>query len=135
MESFFSDDQYLIPAIEDDPLLREYTTNQTQPSVTAYSTHIRHLEAPSGDWSDEEDASAPEAPPKDLEAALHKIEVLEASLKKARQNFVDYREFVTKSLNVENVTEAAASTSTTDPVAPARDDDSHYFTVYGTNGT
>lgn len=27
VEPFFTDDQYLIPVIEDDPLLREYATN------------------------------------------------------------------------------------------------------------
>lgn len=35
-EPFFTDDQYLLPAIEDDPLLREHTP----PGVTTYSTPI-----------------------------------------------------------------------------------------------
>ena len=38
VEPFFTDDQYLIPVMEDDPLLREHITNQTHPAITAYLT-------------------------------------------------------------------------------------------------
>ena len=55
-------------------------------------------------------------------------------LKEANQNLVDYRKFVTRRLDVEKLTETVATTSTVDPTVAERDDDSHYFTTYGTNG-
>ncbi|KAF9646710.1 protein arginine N-methyltransferase [Thelephora ganbajun] len=111
-EPFFTNDQYLIPAIEDDPL----------------------LQSQSGDWSDEEGVGTSSGvAPKDLESAFHRIRVLEASLKKAKQDLSDYREFVTSSLDVKKLTEEVASTSTEDHLVPKRDDDFHYFTSYGSN--
>ena len=103
---------------------------------TTNSTTILRTESQSGDWSDEEDVgTSSKAPPKDLESALHRIKALEANLKKTKRDLADYREFVTKSLDVEKLAEAVASTSTADPIVPKRDDDSHYFTSYGSNGT
>ena len=93
------------------------------------------IESLSVDWSEDEDADASGAPPQNLGSALRKIKLLEKSLKKAKQNLVDYRQFVTKSLDVEGLAERVASTSVQDPIVPKRDDDSHYFTSYGSNGT
>jgi len=94
------------------------------------------VESQSGSWSDEEDiGTSSGAAPKDLESALHRIKVLEANLGKAKQALADYREFVTKSLDVEKLADAAASSSTEDSAVPKQDDDSHYFTSYGSNGT
>ena len=68
-----------------------------------------------------------------MESALRRIKALEANLNNAKQDLVDYRKFVTKNLDVEKIAEAVAS-STVDPIVPKRDDDSHYFTSYGSNG-
>lgn len=95
---------------------------------------FQHAESQSGDWSDEEDVgTASGATPGDLDSALRRLRALEADLNKAKQDLVDYRQFVTKSLDVERLADAVA-TSTADPVVPKRDDDSHYFTSYGSNG-
>ena len=47
---------------------------------------------------------------------------------------VDYRQFVTEGLDIGRLADAATS-PTVDPIVPKRDDDSHYFTTYGSNGT
>ena len=97
---------------------------------------FRLVESHSGDWSEEEDVgTSPGEGPEDLESALRQIKALEATLSKAKKDLVDYRQFVTKSLDVEKLTGAVASSSTVDPTVPKRDDDSHYFTSYGSNGT
>ena len=120
--------------IEDDPLLRKHTTNQSQLGVAAYSTSIPTAESQSGDWSDEEiPGSSFGAAPKDLDSALRRIKALEANLNEAKQDLVDYRQFVTKGLDVGRLAEAVTS-STVDPIVPKQDDDSHYFTSYGSNG-
>jgi len=98
---------------------------------------FRRVESQTGDWSDEEGvgtSSSGEAP-KDLESALHRVKALEANLNKAKQDLANYREFVTKSLDVEKRAEGVASSSAIDPTVPKRDDDSHYFTSYSSNGT
>lgn len=93
------------------------------------------IESQPGDWSDEDIDTSSEAAPEDLESAFHRIKTLEANLEKTKQDLTDYREFVTKSLDVEKLAEVVASTSTADFIVPKRDDDSHYFTSYGSNGT
>ena len=109
-------------------------SNNPKPVYSRTELLSQRAESQSGDWSEEEDADTSGALPKDLESALQKIKHLETSLKKSKQNLSDYREFVTKSLDVEKLSERIASTSTADPIAPKRDDDSHYFTSYGSNG-
>jgi protein arginine N-methyltransferase 3 len=108
-----------------------FSVSRTRFGVSAYSSPI---ESQSGDWSDEEGVGASSGAPKELESALRRIKALEANLSKAKQALVDYRGFVTKSLDVEKLADAVASSSTEDPVVQKRDDDSHYFTSYGSNG-
>lgn len=70
-----------------------------------------------------------------MESALQKIKYLETRIKEANQKLVDYREFVAKRLDMEKLTETIATASTVDPIVAKRDDDSHYFTSYGSNGS
>jgi len=51
------------------------------------------------------------------------------------RDLAGYREFVTKSLDVDKLAEAVAPAPTVGPIIPKRDDDSHYFTSYGSIGT
>ncbi|TFY63817.1 hypothetical protein EVJ58_g3025 [Rhodofomes roseus] len=114
-ESLFSSDEYLIPVIEDDPLLQVH----------------------SADWSSSDEDEPSASTPTDLEDAKRRIRALARKLQKARQDFIDYRAFVGERLGrsglVEALTEPAAPGSSTHLAAPLRDDDSHYFQSYGEN--
>lgn len=94
-----------------------------------------HVECQSEDSSDEELCGSNWEPPIDLASALRRIKFLEGKFNQEKRDFADYRKLVAKSLDVEKLAEAVASTSITNPIAPKRDDDSHYFTSYGSNGT
>ncbi|KAL6300670.1 S-adenosyl-L-methionine-dependent methyltransferase [Sparassis latifolia] len=115
-EPFLCSDEYLIPALEDDPL----------------------LQVQSGHWSEEEWEEDVEAvgPPTDLAGALRRIAALEKKLQQARQDLSDYREFVGQRLNLAGMSEALkepAASSSTRVAVPLRDDDSHYFQSYAEN--
>ncbi|KZT11802.1 S-adenosyl-L-methionine-dependent methyltransferase [Laetiporus sulphureus 93-53] len=111
-ESFFSSDEYLIPVLEDDPLL------QTQSAA----------------WSDSEDE---QSPPTDLATAIRRIHTLEKKVQQAKQDLAEYRAFVGERLSQsafgEVLADRVASSSTTHVARPLRDDDSHYFQSYGEN--
>ncbi|KDQ49228.1 hypothetical protein JAAARDRAFT_43018, partial [Jaapia argillacea MUCL 33604] len=117
----FSSDEYLIPVLEDDPLLQIQTD----------------------DWSDEEDTNAgpsskqPAAEPTDLESAIQKVHALEIQVAKERQELLDYRSFIGERLNVasiiEQVRESEAAAGPSGAQEPLRDDDSHYFQSYEEN--
>ncbi|OBZ71479.1 Ribosomal protein arginine N-methyltransferase rmt3 [Grifola frondosa] len=115
-EAFLSSDDYLIPTLEDDPL----------------------LQVESADWTDSEDeqlADKAEAPV-DLASATRRIKQLEEKLQQAKQDLVDYRSFVTDRLDVVRLAETlhdAAASSSTHVGTPLRDDDSHYFQSYASN--
>ncbi|KAI0917627.1 hypothetical protein AcW1_007211 [Taiwanofungus camphoratus] len=116
-EPFFSSDEYLMPVIEDDPLLQIQST----------------------DWSDsdEDESLSANEPPADLAGATRRIRALEQKLQKAKQDLADYRSFVGDRLNLAGLAEALkdpASSSSTHLAAPlAHDDDSHYFQSYCEN--
>ncbi|KAI0345573.1 S-adenosyl-L-methionine-dependent methyltransferase [Trametopsis cervina] len=118
-EEFFASDAYLIPVIEDDPLLQSQL----------------------GDWSDEEDdqptgSAKPSQPPSDLKQAMRRIRQLEETVRRTRQDFVDYRGFVGERLNLAGLAESLqdpVASSSTHAAVPLRDDDSHYFQSYGEN--
>jgi len=118
-------------------ILSSVSTSPPEPNPAVPHTQPQSdaIESQPGDWSDEDVGTSSEAAPKDLESAFRRIKALEANLKRAKRDLADYREFVTKSLDVEKLAEVVASTSTADPIVPKRDDDSHYFTSYGSNGT
>ncbi|KAG6866179.1 hypothetical protein C0991_007729 [Blastosporella zonata] len=105
-EPFLTSDEYLIPALEDDPLL------QVQPD----------------DWSDsdeEEDTAAADP--------ARRIKTLERKLAVAKQNFVDYRSLVEKRLDLAGSLDTSSQPGPSQITAPARDDDTHYFKSYGEN--
>ncbi|CCM05740.1 uncharacterized protein FIBRA_07972 [Fibroporia radiculosa] len=114
-EALLSSDEYLIPVIEDDPLLQ----------IT------------SADWSDsDEDVFAdPRAMPDNIQTATRMIHALEKKLGKAKQDLADYRTFVGDRLNFSGLSEVLAGepSSTANLVVPPRDDDTHYFQSYGEN--
>ncbi|KAG6914799.1 hypothetical protein DXG01_015230 [Tephrocybe rancida] len=105
-EPFLASDEYLIPALEDDPLL------QVQPD----------------DWSDSDEDDTAAANP------VRRIKTLERKLALARQNFVDYRALVTKKLALAGSLDTSSEPGPSQAAAPARDDDTHYFKSYGENG-
>ncbi|KAJ7505877.1 S-adenosyl-L-methionine-dependent methyltransferase [Mycena galericulata] len=102
-EDFFSSDEYLRPALEDDPLL------QVQPE----------------DWSDS-DAEDTTDPAK-------RISALEKRLSEAKQDLADYRALVSKQLDISSLIAAVNEPGPSAGAAPARDDDSHYFQSYEEN--
>ncbi|KAF9220251.1 S-adenosyl-L-methionine-dependent methyltransferase [Gyrodon lividus] len=113
-ESFFSSDEYLIPYIEDDPLLQLNFDD---------------------DWSDDEGpptSGRPPSPPSDLSSALTRIQVLEQKLSQAQKDMTDYRKLVTEKLDISNIAEIVnePGPSTSEAI---RDDDTHYFQSYGYN--
>ena len=132
-EDFLRADEYLIPAIADDPLLRTSTLHYPTFGVSAHQPP----ELQSDDWSDDEDVAASTETPSDLSQALRKIRALENALHKTQQDLADYRGFVGDRLNLAGLADALAEPSTstsTHVAAPLRDDDSHYFQSYGENG-
>ncbi|KAJ7101532.1 S-adenosyl-L-methionine-dependent methyltransferase [Mycena belliarum] len=101
-EEMFSSDEYLRPALEDDPLL------QLQPD----------------DWSDSDgEASDP----------TKRIKALENRLASAKQDLVDYRDMVSKQLDMPGLIAAVHEPAPAAGAPPARDDDSHYFQSYEAN--
>jgi len=114
-EGLFSSDKYLIPVIEDDPLLQVNTA----------------------DWSDDEDEGKPSTSetPADLTTATRKIKALEEKLQQAKQDLKDYRSLVGNSFNLAGLADALREppSSSTHVSVPLRDDDSHYFQSYGEN--
>lgn len=105
-EDFFSKDEYLIPVLENDPL----------------------LQVGSDDWSD----SDSESPAKDKDDV---IRTLKRKLDQAKQDLADFHAFVENQLQVSELTRSLDETKEeTTTEQPKRDDDSHYFESYGMNG-
>ncbi|KAJ7644712.1 protein arginine N-methyltransferase [Roridomyces roridus] len=103
-ENIFTSDEYLKPAIEDDPLL------QVQPD----------------DWSDSDAEDTTTTDP------AKRIRLLEKRLAAAQQDLVDYRTMISTTLpRIITAVNEDPGPSTTGPAA--RDDDSHYFQSYEEN--
>ncbi|KAI0265674.1 S-adenosyl-L-methionine-dependent methyltransferase [Gloeopeniophorella convolvens] len=109
-EPLFSSDDYLVPVIEDDPLL---------------------LESP-GDWSDSEDEPGVSAPP-DLTAASKRIAVLESKLAAARQELADYKSLISQRVDITRIKDAVDAPDENITSSSKRDDDTHYFQSYEAN--
>ncbi|GJJ15438.1 hypothetical protein Clacol_009716 [Clathrus columnatus] len=112
-ETFFSDDQYLRPIIEDDPLLQLH----------------------SDDWTDSEDEGGPSTSKihelSNPKLAARKIKRLEEKLRNAKQNLIDYGKLVENRLELAKLVDEAGSTTIEAP--KPRDDDTHYFESYAEN--
>ncbi|KAH7096731.1 S-adenosyl-L-methionine-dependent methyltransferase [Auriculariales sp. MPI-PUGE-AT-0066] len=110
-ESFFENDAYLVPVIQNDPLLQLQLDN---------------------DWSDEDEGFVV-APADDLRAAQRQIKRLQDKLMQAKQDMVDYKRLVQAKMDFTTVfgdDEPAAGPSTQ---PDQRDDDTHYFDSYAEN--
>ncbi|KAI0629795.1 S-adenosyl-L-methionine-dependent methyltransferase [Trametes polyzona] len=115
-EAFFGSDEYLKPALEDDPLLQIVPDD-------------------SSDSEDEEELEKAD-PPKDLATATRRITALQRKLQQAKQDLLYYRGFVSERLNLAGLADELKNTSvstTTHAAVPLRDDDSHYFQSYAEN--
>ncbi|KAI6107141.1 S-adenosyl-L-methionine-dependent methyltransferase [Pisolithus croceorrhizus] len=112
-EPFFTSDEYLLPVIEDDPL----------------------LQLDLDDWSDDEGPSSlahPQPEPTDLATAVRRIRYLEEKLSQSQKDLADYRNIVSKKVDVASFVEIISEPGpSTTKIADARDDDSHYFQSYG----
>ncbi|GLB38566.1 putative class I-like SAM-binding methyltransferase superfamily, protein arginine N-methyltransferase family protein [Lyophyllum shimeji] len=104
-EAFFKSDEYLLPVLEDDPLL------QVNPD----------------DWSDSEEEDTDTVDP------TRRVQILQRKLAEAKQKFVDYRAFVSKKMNIPALLASPSEPGPSQTVAPARDDDTHYFKSYAEN--
>ncbi|TFK40493.1 protein arginine N-methyltransferase [Crucibulum laeve] len=106
-EPWFTSDEYLIPALENDPL----------------------LQVPSDDWSDSEGEGVSD----NLDPA-RKIQILEEKLALAHRNFAEYRTLISEKLDISSLVEAVNQPGPSQVIAvQPRDDDSHYFQSYGEN--
>ncbi|KAI0329044.1 S-adenosyl-L-methionine-dependent methyltransferase [Cubamyces sp. BRFM 1775] len=115
-EEFFNSDDYLKPAIEDDPLL------QIAPDDSSDSEDEAELEQ--------------QGPPKDITSATRRIAALQRKLEQAKQDLVYYRRFVSERLNLAGLADELKNldvSPTTHAAVPLRDDDSHYFQSYAEN--
>ncbi|KAH8104934.1 S-adenosyl-L-methionine-dependent methyltransferase [Phellopilus nigrolimitatus] len=110
-EPLFTSDDYLIPVIEDDPL----------------------LQLGSGEWSDSDSEVDANTTDKDKV-----IRSLSSKLARAKKDFVDFKSLVEKQFRVTEVTQAlkedtAGPSLSTEGTVVKRDDDTHYFDSYGVN--
>lgn len=124
-ESWFSSDEYLVPVLENDLLIRalQFDLIETQ-RITDYF----FLEAPSDDWSDSEDEEVENADPS------YKIKILEKKLAIAQQSLVDYRTLITEKCNIPNLIKDINEPNSRQFASTSRDDDTHYFQSYGEHG-
>lgn len=142
-EGLFSSDTYLLPAIENDGLLR--TSSPVSLSISSLlQLNIIELSFDDED-EDEEEPEAAENPSKEVDKdkiILH----LRRKLEQAKRDFSDYRDFVQSSFlsaqdREEISKEEGPSTSKLGSgskgmarLGARGDDDSHYFDSYGLNG-
>jgi protein arginine N-methyltransferase 3 len=138
-EAFLTADEYLKPVLQDDPMLRMSIVVQFSHHLDPDTCMLSELDFDEP-WSEDDDqettaeapgsSHAPTKTPTDLSAALKKIHALEKKLSQTTSELSEVRSFVTKRLDSELFT-----SDTTESITPApRDDDSHYFESYGSNG-
>ncbi|KAG8994028.1 hypothetical protein FRB93_001698 [Tulasnella sp. JGI-2019a] len=111
-DKLFSDEAYLKPSIEDDPL----------------------LQVENADWSDSDSEDKPDAGPSTVQLsqtdAAKKIKKLEAQLSQAHQDLRSFRSTIKERFDLLQV---AGVGSGSRRVAEPRDDDTHYFESYSYN--
>lgn len=121
-EPFFSDDEYLKPAIDDDPLLGMACI----PFLTCIRlrTSCSSLELDTGESDSDEEAG----PSSSTDPRLsEKVKKLENELKQAREDVQSLRNMIHGRLDL-------LESSAPEPDKPVRDDDTHYFDSYAYNG-
>lgn len=119
-EPFFTSDDYLIPAVEDDPYLRGHLQHR----LTSWQPLTASTELPSDEpWSDDE-------APADSTDPQQKVKVLEAQLQDLQRKLAQMDIFNER---WDTNTEGSGSVNTMGK--KGRDDDSHYFQSYGEHGT
>ena len=133
-KSFFDDDQYLQPVLEDDALL--YSLDDIFEGTDTRELPVRNENS---NILPSEDRSVGTVDPViELEESMQVLE-LEKTLYRLQNQFKDYREAVTKILdhrwNTEDTTGSAnkVAKSSNETLLP-QDDDSGYFSSYSTNG-
>ncbi|KZV96499.1 S-adenosyl-L-methionine-dependent methyltransferase [Exidia glandulosa HHB12029] len=109
-EPFFSDDLFLVPVIQSDPL----------------------LQLPSDDWSDDEDDAGVPGSSQDMRVAQRQIKHLQEKLQRAKQDLVDYKKLVQAKMDFTRVFADEDDDDAPGPSKP-RDDDTHYFESYAEN--
>ena len=101
-------------------------------------TYLLQSEIEPDEWSDSDEVDQDKAEePKDLAAATRQIKALQRNLQQAKQDLAYYRQFVSERLNLAGLTDElqkGEGPSGSQPAAPPRDDDSHYFQSYAENG-
>ncbi|EJD51065.1 S-adenosyl-L-methionine-dependent methyltransferase [Auricularia subglabra TFB-10046 SS5] len=108
-ETFFSDDAFLVPVIQNDPL----------------------FQLPSDDWSDEEDTNVAAGSNQDIRQAQRQVKRLQEKLQRAKQDLVDYKKLVQAKLDITNI--FADDDPGSSESQKQRDDDTHYFESYAEN--
>lgn len=104
-EPWFSTDEYLLPALENDPL----------------------IQVASDDWSDSEGEEPTASDPNS------RIKQLEKKLALAQQDLSEYRTLISQKLDISSLIEAVNESSASKEATRPRDDDSHYFQSYEAN--
>ncbi|KAF8993501.1 protein arginine N-methyltransferase [Cyathus striatus] len=104
-EAWLLSDEYLIPVLENDPLL-----------------HVSP-----DDWSDSDDEDASDSDP------ARKISLLEKKLALAQQTLLEYRNMVNNAIDLSSLANAVNEIPQGTGGALPRDDDTHYFESYGEN--
>ncbi|KAH9480672.1 Ribosomal protein arginine N-methyltransferase rmt3 [Psilocybe cubensis] len=108
-EPWFQSDEYLVPVVENDPLIQAYAL----------------------DWSDSDDDADKDPMKMDPN---QKVKLLEKKLALARQSLLDYRALIAEKLNIsKQVTNVEDLSSKLEAIPKTRDDDTHYFESYGSN--
>ena len=135
-EDFFSDDSYLLPVIEDDPLLRKLGFSL----VALFHRSFCCLELDTQDWSDDDSQIVLDA--RDIPdtggsispsfPSNKRAEVLEARLQGAQLQIVQLQSLVHELVGVKGDIETDPSAEASKVVGEqrTRDDDAHYFESY-----
>ena len=123
-EPWFASDEYLVPVLENDPFIGKFICLGCDSiSNVGYNAVVSY----SDDWSDsEEDVENITDPDR-------KIKILEKKLTLAQTSLQEYRALIAEKLNIPSEVHNLDDSSTDDK-APTRDDDTHYFDSYGSNG-
>lgn len=114
----FSSDEYLIPVIQDDPLLRMYPQS---PCLTRRLTSLS--ESNSDNWSDDSDEEEAGSDP------AKRVKLLERKLAQSQRDLAEYRQLISQRIDIASLLQEDENIQ----VKP-RDDDTHYFNSYAENG-